>query len=268
MEMIESILVPKTGNEILCEDGLFFDGRFAAVIDGCSASKTPKWGAPSPGVVAKNCCLRVLSSLPTEATMHMAFSLMDKAIHDWYVIHDMVNEANEDASLRCGAYVAIVSAYHRQVWVLGDCQVLVDSILHAARKDVDVLMETLRAFLLEADELRQTEGEAVRLLEPIMQLQPLFQNNNQAKAFWYPALDGFLTDMGAVKVFQLSIDPVEVVLATDGYPVVTGTLKESERLLAKLLESDPLCFRENRATKGVTPGNLSYDDRTYLRLFV
>lgn len=268
MEVIESKLVPKTGHEALCEDGLFFDGRFAAVIDGCSASKTPRWGSPSPGVVAKRCCLQVLSGLPAQATMEEAFARMNEAIFDWYGAHDMVHEARGDASLRCGAYAAVVSAYHRQAWVFGDCQALVGSVLHTVHKEVDALMETLRAFLIEADELRASDGDAIGLLAPVMRLQSLFQNTRNRGPFSYPTLDGFFTDMAAVKIVPLGGSQTEVVLATDGYPVLAATLEESERHLARLLASDPRCFRENRATKGLMPGNLSYDDRAYLRLFV
>lgn len=56
-----------------------------------------------------------------------------------------------------------------------------------------------------------------------------------------------------------------VVLASDGYPFLKGTLKDSEEALHSLLASDPLLFREYRSPKAFLPANNSYDDRAYIR---
>ena len=60
----------------------------------------------------------------------------------------------------------------------------------------------------------------------------------------------------------------EVVLCSDGYPVIEGTLAKSEMTLAALLEQDILCINELRGTKCVAYGNYSFDDRTYVRFTV
>jgi len=39
----------------------------------------------------------------------------------------------------------------------------------------------------------------------------------------------------------------------------------SEELLARLLAEDPLCIGPLKGTKGVALGNVSFDDRAYLR---
>ena len=57
----------------------------------------------------------------------------------------------------------------------------------------------------------------------------------------------------------------EMVLASDGYPKLFGTLEESEHYLQKVLAEDPLCISLNKQTKGLMVGNNSYDDRTFVR---
>ena len=70
----------------------------------------------------------------------------------------------------------------------------------------------------------------------------------------------------------MSVYPVppqtQVVLASDGYPVLKDTLAESEKSLDELLQKDPQCLWENRGTKGLVKGNQSFDDRTYVRFAV
>lgn len=72
---------------------------------------------------------------------------------------------------------------------------------------------------------------------------------------------------------------LDIILASDGYPELKSTLEESEQALHKILEEDPLLFRQFKSTKGkiVKPpsfgdhsskktGATSFDDRTYVRI--
>ena len=60
----------------------------------------------------------------------------------------------------------------------------------------------------------------------------------------------------------------EIVLASDGYPVLKNSLKESEEKLLEILEKDPLLINIYKSTKGLQQGNISYDDRTYIKFVV
>jgi len=58
------------------------------------------------------------------------------------------------------------------------------------------------------------------------------------------------------------------VLASDGYPDLKETLAASEERLQEILDDDPLLFRKYKATKGMHEGNVSFDDRAYVKLKV
>ena len=58
----------------------------------------------------------------------------------------------------------------------------------------------------------------------------------------------------------------EVVLATDGYPILRGDLQSSEDALKELLTEDPLLHRRYRSTKAPVGPDGSFDDRCYVRL--
>ena len=57
-------------------------------------------------------------------------------------------------------------------------------------------------------------------------------------------------------------------LASDGYPDLKETLAASEERLQEILDDDPLLFRKYKATKGMHEGNVSFDDRAYVKLKV
>lgn len=53
-------------------------------------------------------------------------------------------------------------------------------------------------------------------------------------------------------------------MASDGYPDLCETLRESEEKLKILLEKDPLMISIYKSTKGLQKGNTSFDDRAYI----
>ena len=44
------------------------------------------------------------------------------------------------------------------------------------------------------------------------------------------------------------------------------TLEGSEQALQEILRDDPLLFRQYKSTKGMKEGDISFDDRTYVKL--
>ena len=80
-------------------------------------------------------------------------------------------------------------------------------------------------------------------------------------------LDGF--DIIAENIEIIKVDKnSQIVLASDGYPFLMNTLEKSEEKLKEVLEKDPLLIHMYKSTKGLKEGNISYDDRTYIRFIV
>lgn len=276
MQLIEHSSIGKAGDAELNEDGLFFTPQFAAVVDGCSSVVQGNPLGKKSGVIARELIVEALATLDPAATKEEAFSTLDRAIYNWYKLQGGSEIFAASPQLRPSAYCAIASAERREVWVLGDCQALIDGTIYTHHKAVDSLMESLRAFLLESL-LLQGHSEADLLadpalvdgkLRPLMALQPLFQNSGGTHYYSYAALDGFFSAYDAIISIPLADTPVEVALATDGYPKILASLRASEEHLSHILESDPLLYQGFRSTKGIVGSNSSFDDRSYLRFIV
>ncbi|NCC66237.1 MAG: hypothetical protein EOM15_16480, partial [Spirochaetia bacterium] len=100
MQILEQLIVSKRDKQDLCEDGLFINEHFAAVIDGCTSKNPIKGIHKSSGVIAKNCLLSALDSLDGSETMEQAFLAMNDAIVRWYQKMGLKDEAQRDSSLR------------------------------------------------------------------------------------------------------------------------------------------------------------------------
>ncbi len=89
---------------------------------------------------------------------------------------------------------------------------------------------------------------------------------NTVGPYGFAAIDGRPVPAALVVVHDVPGGVEELVLASDGYPEIRPTLAETEARLAELLAEDPHCMGALRGTKGVMAGQLSFDDRSYLRL--
>lgn len=101
---------------------------------------------------------------------------------------------------------------------------------------------------------------------PLLVKQAILQNHSSSnQPYTFAAFDGFPIKMEQVNIYPIGKEKT-IILSSDGYPKLFSTLQKTEAYLTTILKEDPLCFRKFKSTKGLIKGNVSFDDRTYLRL--
>jgi hypothetical protein len=274
MKLIERFIQSKSPEPESCEDGVVFTDRHAAVIDGATNKSGVTFGSISPGRIAMLLVSEAVGSFEPEITPEGALERINDRIRSWYERQGVLETVRTHPASRCTASLVIYSERRRELWFIGDCQALVDGTAYQFHKEADRVLSDLRALILHAElakgtterELMKLDLGRERILE-FLNLQTQLQNSPYECEFTYHVVDGFSSDPAR----QITVVPVRdstaaIVLASDGYPRLFPTLAESESFLAELLEQDPLCFRRWRSTKGRSSGNLSFDDRAYLRV--
>jgi len=178
------------------------------------------------------------------------------------------------------ARLSVLDASRDIAWSVGDCQIAVNDSqgcsLHDGKSAVDKSLADVRAAVLEAHGLLGTAPSEVgpdpgrEAILPTLRMQAVFAN--QSGEFSYGAING--TRVPDHHIWRRRLDDVHhVVLATDGYPFVLNqaqdnilTLPQAEAALQAALIEDPLCVGVLRGTKGLRPGQVSFDDRAWLSL--
>ena len=274
MKVIESKIEGKKSPES-CEDGLVVTADFIAVIDG-STSKTPHH--LSPDMKNGRYAMMLISEyiqheLKPESTVEnfcegVTSYIYNKVYHQQGIEEQMQAHPEE----RLTASAILYSKAKNEVWMVGDCQAIIDGKLYENNKPFEDIVARRRVELI-----RQgfTPQEARKTIEPLL-IQAMLEGQNKT----YTVIDGFPIYQKGVKVVSLNAPQKnvetdvadslphpakEIVLASDGYPFLKPTLTEGEEALAHLLAYDPQCTHEFIATKGIVVGNKSFDDRTYIR---
>ncbi|MFV0627445.1 MAG: hypothetical protein ACK5N8_08895 [Alphaproteobacteria bacterium] len=271
MNVLEKFVKGKSENQNICEDGLFVSDNFIAVVDGATAKSDRLFGGKRSGKVAMETILSALSMLPKEIECIQAFEQITKSLSDFYRQHQIFTEMLENPHQRPTASVIIYSCFHKQIWSVGDCQAWVDGKELKTEKFIDFLMSEMRAYYL-ASEIKQGKTEAELLEEdsgrmfiaPMLTKQCMFQNNEVKSQYSFIVVDGTKIPEQEIVIYDVS-NAKQIVLASDGYTKLFSSLTATEKELERILKADPLCYKENKGTKAIAKGNLSFDDRSYVR---
>ena len=293
MKIIESSIIGKKSPEA-CEDGMVITDDFIAVIDG-STSKTPKH--LNPDMKNGRYAMMLISEyireeLKADASVddfcQGVTAYIYNKVYEKLGVEERLKEHPEE---RLTASAILYSRTRNEVWMVGDCQAIIDGQLYENGKPYEEKIARKRVELIEQG---LSPAEARKQIEPLL-IKAMLSGQNQT----YTVIDGFPVYREGVKVVSLSDsssvqdsvsssdscsvqDPVscpgsasasdtipssssEIVLASDGYPFLKPTLAASETALAEQIANDPQNIHSFIATKGIVEGNKSFDDRTYIR---
>jgi hypothetical protein len=228
MKVIEQFLKSKTPTESDCEDSIFVSEHFAAVIDGVTSKSTVKFANQTSGRACSQLLKKALEDLPLKSTAFHAVEFLTSVVFSMYkemgIEEHMLNSPVERAS----ACIAVYSKYRNELWMVGDCQSMVNKTVYSNLKPIDSYLADIRSLYLNTE---LNLGKTVRELQandsgrefilPLLKRQPLFQNSDTKNEFTYGVIDGFKVPKSEIKVINLS-HPKKVILATDGYPRLFG----------------------------------------------
>ncbi len=256
-EVVEAVSCAKSGNDALNEDAFVVTGDFVAVFDGETNKGAPV--LPSPGWQAAQALVCAVEDLPRSSDPSVVVKHLQAAV----------------ASVGDGKSVAAVGVVldvcSRRLIRVGDVAVGIFGQFHYRHKLVDEVAAAARAALLQSclqngHQLKEllADDPGRKMILPLLQASKSWRNQEDS-VYGFASLDGGTTPDALIDVFDIPRD-TEVIMATDGYIDARSTLRESEELLARLLETDPLRIGTPPGTKGVLPGNDSFDDRTYVRV--
>ena len=291
MKIIESSIIGKKSQEA-CEDGMVVTDDFIAVIDG-STSKTPKH--LNPDMKNGRYAMMLISEyireeLKADASVddfcQGVTAYIYNKVYEKLGVEERLKEHPEE---RLTASAILYSRTRNEVWMLGDCQAIIDGKLYENGKPYEQEIARKRVELIEQG---LSPAEARKQIEPLL-IKAMLSGQNRT----YTVIDGFPIYREGVKVVSVSdscsvqdsvqdsvpasdsvpcsdsvsasgtifVSSSEIVLASDGYPFLEPTLAASEVALAEQIANDPQNIHSFIATKGIVEGNKSFDDRTYIR---
>ncbi len=266
--VIEQFCSSKTIIPEACEDELVVTDKFIAVIDGATSKTTNTFQGKTGGKITAELIASYLKTGLIDSGMDYktATCRIQAEIQEYAQKHQL-----EKNGIHLCASAVIYNVPKRQIWSVGDCQFLLNGKHYTFYKKVDTILSDARSLIihmllrsgLKEDDLKKDDRSRSLILDEL-KLQQNLENVDDEYGY------SVFSSQGNVKnVYVTDVPPgSEVVLASDGYPELFGTLEESEARLNELIRVDPLCYKFYKSTKGLMENCTHFDDRTYIRFRV
>ena len=272
VKIIESFIKGKKNNKELCEDGLVITENYISIIDGVTSKGNTLWQNMTSGVYVKKLLINAINNMSPNLNAEDSILYLNTLIKEEYEKSNMYEYVKEHPEERLQANLIVFNISKNEIWMWGDCQALINKKLYHKEKKIDKILSEARSLFVD---LELKNGKTVediikndtgrKYILPLLKQSIVY--NNTIGEYGCNVLDGFeIMPKSVIKIKVKEND--EIVLASDGYPVLKNSLKESEEKLLEILEKDPLLINIYKSTKGLQQGNISYDDRTYIKFVV
>ncbi|GAK03861.1 hypothetical protein JCM19037_2217 [Geomicrobium sp. JCM 19037] len=256
MKLIEKHRAAKTGDNTVCEDHYFFNEHFAAVIDGATNVSGEMMGNLTPGQLSAYTIREALAEVDGQAGIEEIIEYINDRLQDRYKEEGIQQLIHDKPFATPSAVMSLYSHARKVVWMIGDCQCLIDNVSYAHEKPIDDITANARSMYLEAEvqsgksiDMLMNDDSGFAAIQPLIQMQYQFQNLSKDHPYGYEVINGSTMALDRIRTVRVPENADELVLGSDGYPYLKRTLSETENALFNLLDEDPLCFRIFKSSK-------------------
>ena len=264
MKIIEKFTRSKTGNEKLNEDSFLIGKDFVVVADGTTAKGKTFLGESDGRIVSRfvcECFYKISLNLEPIQILNEVNFMLSKELE--------INKIKSDFS---SCSLLVYNDVRKEIISYGDCMYKIGMKEYGFVKNADIELARIRSNVIKEQLSKGATIEEIRNKDIGRQsIEKTLKDNikfaNSLGEGGYPVINGKGIVEEYIEVVKVNKGD-EIILSTDGYPKLLSTLNKTEKLLANIIEKDPLCIDRFLSTKGVESGNESFDDRTYIRLKV
>lgn len=275
MIIVEQYIKGKSKIPSNCEDSIYINEYFACILDGTNSKSHFRLNKMTTGKMAVKLLTKSLGKLNPKIDLGKAIEEINKDIYSFYIKKKIAKHMKQNPIDRFSASLIIYNDYRKEIWMIGDCHCLVDGEYVTNKKKVDSILANVRALYIEILIEKGVKKDEIMKLDlgrkyiySLLKEQFVFQNNNKATEYGYSVIDGFEIDKTKVQTIKIKDSTKCIILGSDGYPKLFKTLQKTEKYLNELLETDPLMIRKHKSTKGLKSGNISFDDRAYIKVLL
>lgn len=266
LEVIERFVESKSTDRI-CEDVIIVTDNFAAVIDGASDATGADFDGATGGRFAAVVVDKAICALRPDVGARAFADVLSAALAS------AVGQLDPGTRWPA-AVVTCVSVRRREIWRIGNGNVVIDGTAHPSVLRVDDAAYTFRAAVNAAllqkgmplDEVIATDPGA-RAARQLIDIQQHLANT--VGPWGYGCINGQRVPDEYLDIIPIPDGASEIIMTSDGYSTVLPTLRQTEAALRSMIQHDPAAIDEMWPIgKTHKIGSNAPDDRAYLRFSI
>ena len=242
------------------EDRIILSDNHFGILDG---SRGPDISSPDVITAILNASVDYLQSMPPHIDLPTVLEDLSGITAQYKA------EAGFSDYRRSGGFVfCLYSNHFNEIWRVGDCKFrnggMENSLFWQTEKTCAEARSLILHSMLDAGMTREdvmADPGYDHVIDTLLHYESSFLNReNNPRSFG--AIIGL--EVPQTYIERYPAQPGLLVVTSDGYPGLWDSLEETETVLSRLLERDPLCIEDNLQCKGLGPGRVSFDDRAYI----
>ncbi len=267
IRIIEKFAHGKIADNSYTEDRLVIGDNIFGVIDG---SRGPGYMKTDMIQTALDAAVNIICAFEKKSHTLNPRDLIDELTN--VLAHTKQDHQLSDLRYTGGFHLALFHSAKREMWRVGDCQFRFAERTYTNELEVESIGARQRAVFINAMMMRGMTVEEIMVSDAYAAsfstfFAPLLDFANRVDhPLGYGVINGISVPDLFIEVTPIPQEIDEIILSSDGYPILLDNLTLTEQALSGILSRDPLCIGENCTSKGMMPGQCSFDDRTFLRL--
>lgn len=268
MKIIEQYLEGKYKDESKCEDAIVVANKYLAVIDGATAKGKKRINKKQSGKAIADAIAHYLTDSERSLSGQTLVSQLSTFVYETLLEPNGYHEVTLNSP---SAAIAVYTIETRTITVVGDISVMINKLLNRHQPKFDKTVSEVRSIVnwlarenFETTLIDRQTDAGRKFILPLLRRQHLLRNIDTNNPWGYGNIDGFNVPKKYITIYQVEPNQ-EIVLCSDGYPVVEDSLAKSEEALIRVLCEDPLQTLRYFSTKGAHKEQDSFDDRAYLK---
>lgn len=265
MQIIEQFSHSKYGAPARNEDAIVITNDFAAVIDGATDVSGITVNGMTPGRYASQTIAQALTEMPANIDGYDAF----KFLSDFLKANKIKKDLPANFNPFCVA--AIYSVNRREIFYIRDIQIKLNGVSMGGEIPALEPITTYRQTYLNAmiangasvDDLLKDDPFHVLLCD-LCDYTPALLNNAESRSGW-GVINGETIPEKFIEIIPVP-EGSDLIMTSDGYPVIETTLQESENRLKQILDEDPLLIGKYPQPRAMKNDMDSFDDRSWLKI--
>lgn len=261
MKIVEQGLFAEHPQPVYCEDGICLMDDAVLVIDGITVKRHGlAWNEKYGGRLAMEVLREAFRNCHSRKDPAGLVEELNQAL----AFYNQGRDSNDQMK----ASILLYSEVSHQVISYGNCPCLLAGVPH---QQTNVWLARYAARRAEILKQALQDGHTVEeLLQDDPGRQAIHQDLHELEVHentpdGFAVLNGRHLHAPFLQTWQVQAGE-EIVLGTDGWPQLCGSLAETQKRYEETLQKDPLCIDLWPLAKGPLPGNTRVDDAAYVRI--
>lgn len=270
--ILQAFTQGKNPAKISNEDGLVQASNCVGVVDGASAKDSTLYEGKLSGEFAKDVVVAALSQTTGLESAYQVVARVTDALHSEVLRVSGHTPSTRTPALRPSAAFVVFLPHTRELVFVGDCHALIDTRYISFPQPFEHVVSQIRANYFSSlrmqghsdeDLVENYQSKAWEVIVPAIHWGAELRNQS-GNSVSFSVMDGTEIPRDLIYVLPVAADTRFIAMATDGYTELLNSFESTEIKLHTLIKEDPLCIAALKGCKGVLPGNISFDDRSYL----